>query len=240
VSAVILEEMVGVYRVLESLFFLWELGVWWLYSFIVIYVIPFLRGRSCGISLDKVPSRVALCLDVKFTRPGIACLRALENMSRVALWCFDAGVADVTVYESSGVLMCGLHLVGQGLSSLLRDEKYMQRLLFGNAQDIKRVDIFRGGEIDPLYSVSGICSSGRSVSIRFLSAEDSEEDFARVTQELVDDSEVQTEKITEDLLSSRFSSSRGNSDKVDLILTYSSSPNLLGFPPWLMRTPEIL
>jgi undecaprenyl pyrophosphate synthase len=195
--------------------------------------------------LNKVPTRVALCVEL----PPRAGAREREALTRrcaeASAWCLDAGVDDVTIFESSGFMegAGARELFCKAVASAVtRQQRGLPRLVFGQLGRVRNVRVFAHGEEHPCAEVR--CAAAEEatedVCVRFLAEEDGNSDVARVARQLVDDRDIGAERITERLLDQRLSGSRGSKDKLQLVITYSCSPTLLGFPGWLTRTPEIL
>ena len=225
---------------------------------IVFLTSMFAKRSSQGIFSSllqlKIPTHVAICTEfhcskfdsikTEYTkeRPSriqiskYVCL--CEKIAQIVLWCIDFGVEKVVVFESSDSLRNFIPLVCSKLKYYAAD-----CLIFEQNTCVRSIKVFESGSVSPVTVVNlHNCyeSVSRDVELRILSASDSANDFVRLTRELVDETGIEIGDINEELLNTRLSSSRGYLTKPDLILSYSLAPNLLGFPPWLMRTPEIL
>lgn len=232
---------------------------YWRAFVLAAWVSSWLGGRAHGQArLNKVPNALALAvrLDTSAGAKGPSALAALvASVAQAVVWSLDAGVDEVVVFEESGTMARRdtQAQVAQELERLLQPRR-RPWLLFGNLRRVQAVNLFLHGDSEPSCRVQ--CAkaeeAAEEVAVRFLCAEDAGRDVARVAQALVTDADLNLDVdnpddddagscgITEALLTQRFRASRASRRRLDLVLSYARGPTLQGFPPWMLRTPEIM
>mmetsp|Transcript_11212 Transcript_11212/g.21886 ORF Transcript_11212/g.21886 Transcript_11212/m.21886 type:complete len:283 (+) Transcript_11212:2214-3062(+) len=203
------------------------------------------RREDATLHLAKVPARTGICLErCSYSISGDA--KGLEKFARkcarITLWCMDAGVDEMVIFEGSGELQSAISLVANCLKHLLLDKPAQDELMFGKLNRIRGVSLFQGGSDVP-YSIikcANVEEGTEEVVLRFFSDTEAAEDMARLTQELVDDKDTSLQDIDEDLLDKRLYCTKSAGGRLDLLLVFSDTPNLHGFPAWIARSPEIL
>lgn len=195
--------------------------------------------------LSRLPQHLSVILSLEDDGRGGAELERLVNeASEIAAWCASAGIPRLSIYEKTGILKGYIPETHRAISQKLA-------AYFGPSYPALAVSAPHIPSIEtpgPTRPTSPSSSSEttpsspapKHLSVMLLSAEDGRDsvvDLTKTLAEMAQRSKISPADVTIDLVDAELSESVV--PEPDLLVLFSPSVNLQGYPPWQLRLTEI-
>ncbi|PWW76550.1 Undecaprenyl diphosphate synthase [Tuber magnatum] len=173
----------------------------------------------------KLPEHVSVILE--YERGGLDTL--IDEVSEISCWCASAGIKTLSVYEQTGILKSYISTSHRSISQRLHS-------YFGRSRPRLRV------HAPPLSSLHEPGGEGREVDLEviFISEEDGRESLVDLTKTLCDMAQrgkIASEDVSVELIDAEVT--ENTISEPDLLILFSPSVVLRGYPPWQIRLTEI-
>lgn len=189
-------------------------------------------------SLEKLPKHLSVIVELNEDdeQQGNAGLEGLVNdVCEIAAWASSAGISFLSVYERTGVLKNYLPQTHASIESTL--ESY-----FGVSR--KPTLSLRAPHLSsyspPSTPPQGSSNERQHLTVLLLSEHDGRDtivDLTRTLAEMAQRGDVRQEQINMDLIDAQLSDHV--SSEPDLLILFSPTVQLKGYPPWQLRLTEI-
>jgi len=182
--------------------------------------------------LSKVPRHVGVAALPRSPNPGL--------LARLVLFAADAGVDVLSMHAA-----CSPNELAELRDALAMSLRRIQirpyALLFGKLSRVHHFAVVVPGLAPVLVRRADVEEATEEVAIRLFSDADAGQNFASVAQRLASDSKINESAIDVDLLDRELTTGtqKLGGQEVELVMVFSRSPRLEGFPPWLLRSAEI-
>jgi dehydrodolichyl diphosphate syntase complex subunit NUS1 len=173
----------------------------------------------------KLPEHVSVVLE--YERGGLDTL--IDEVSEISCWCASAGIKTLSVYEQTGILKSYISTSHRSISQRLHS-------YFGKSRPSIRV------HAPPLSSLHEPGEEGREVDLEviLISEEDGRESLVDLTKTLCDMAQrgkISSEDVSVELIDAEVT--ENTISEPDLLILFSPSVVLRGYPPWQIRLTEI-
>ncbi|KAA8896791.1 Decaprenyl diphosphate synthase-like protein [Sphaerosporella brunnea] len=177
----------------------------------------------------KFPKHLSVVLELQ--RDGLD--KLIDELAEIACWCACAGIPRLSVYEKTGILKSYIATSHRAMAQQLR-------LYFGRSRPTLRVHAphsrpFANGDVSTDDEDQHV-----DLEVMFISEEDGRESLVDLTKTLCD--MAQRGKLSSDDVSIELVDAEIKEtimDEPDLLVLFSSSITLKGYPPWQLRLTEI-
>ncbi|KAF2831167.1 Undecaprenyl diphosphate synthase [Ophiobolus disseminans] len=192
--------------------------------------------------LNKLPKHLSVIVELNNDdeQQGNAGLEGLVNdVCEIAAWASSAGITFLSVYERSGVLKNYLPQTHTSIESTL--ESY-----FGPTRKptlslrAPHLSSYSPPTTPPQTSTNGAHTERQHLTVLLLSEHDGRDtivDLTRTLAEMAQRGDVRREQINQDLVDAQLSDHV--SSEPDLLILFSPTVQLKGYPPWQLRLTEI-
>lgn len=192
--------------------------------------------RNDVAKLSKVPRHIAVILESKQRHvEGGGVDGLLNDVGEVAAWCIGAGAAELTVYERTGLLK------SLPLNDVYRAIEVRLKTYFGDSpaatfqlksRQTEGTKVLggpaAGSTKSPRLLINLISqSNGRKLIV----------DVTRVLSDMVAQKVTKSQDITQDVIDRQLMERIGS--EPDLLVMFSPTIDLQGYPPWHIRVTEI-
>ncbi|KAB5580717.1 putative undecaprenyl pyrophosphate protein [Coniochaeta sp. 2T2.1] len=195
--------------------------------------------------LSRLPKHLSVILSLEDDGRGGAELERLVNeASEIAAWCASAGISRLSIYEKTGILKGYIPETHRAMSQKLA-------AYFGPSYPALSVSaphtpsVETPGRLRPAHTSSseGIATEPeqRHLSVMLLSYEDGRDsmvDLTKTLAEMAQRNKISPSDITIDLVDAELAESVMTPDP-ELLILFSPSVDLQGYPPWQVRLTEI-
>lgn len=189
--------------------------------------------------LDRLPEHLSVILTLRNDgrrRAGTALERLMDEAAEIAAWCSCAGIPALSIYEKTGVLkefMPALHNI---MHAKLR--AYWGRRCPG--LQLRAPHVHANGNGEAFSGREPTSGSEGNLSILLISSEDGREsivDLTKTLAEMAQRGKISDADINLDLIDTELSESFMT--EPDMVIVFSPTVELQGYPPWQMRLTEI-
>ena len=190
--------------------------------------------RQDVIKLNKIPSRLAVILEVKPIGDVGGGLKGLLNdASELVCWTISAGVKHLSLYDYDGIL--------QKNTDELRNAVFEHLSIYYGPDNVPNFAVRIPHFNKVFYNKKGHGDDKGKVAIEvsLLSNRDGREtivDLTRTMADLCSNREMNINDITVDLIDTELKQLVGS--EPDLLLYFGPSLDLQGYPPWHIRLTE--
>ncbi|TVY41742.1 Dehydrodolichyl diphosphate synthase complex subunit [Lachnellula occidentalis] len=188
--------------------------------------------------LSRLPEHLSVILKLEDGGKGGAGLEALvDEVAEIAAWCACVGIPMLSVYEQSegilkGYLPATHRAIARKLSSYFGPQHPALSLRAPHVPSMESPS-------SPPTSDS-LGASSKTLSILLLSSEDGRDslvDLTKTLAEMAQRSKLSSKDISPDLIDAELSESVMG--EPELLILFSPSVELSGYPPWQVRLTEI-
>ncbi|KAK6342782.1 hypothetical protein TWF718_008169 [Orbilia javanica] len=229
----------------------YKLILWVLYSFVSLYlraryVYNFILNRWFSVlyyhhktpeliqkdvkQLDRLPQHVSVILE--FEKEG-GVEQLIDHVAEISCWCASAGIPTLSVYEQTGTLKKYIstshRITTQRLHSYFGKKRPTLRIL------APHLPPHTGGDTEGIPD-----GESPDLEVIFISSEDGRESIVDLTKTLCEMAirgKMTKEDVTVECIEAGLESL--TIPEPDLLILFSPSVKLLGYPPWQIRLTEI-
>ncbi|KAI6249296.1 Dehydrodolichyl diphosphate synthase complex subunit [Erysiphe necator] len=188
-------------------------------------------------AVNRLPQHLSVVLTVNNASTESAALEELlEKVTELSAWCACVGIPTLSIYERNGILKGYISNVHKAISKKLSSYIGAQRpALAVRAPHITPV-------ISPATPLKTRASKSplKQLTVLLLSVEDGRDSLVDLTKTLVEmaqHSKLSPNDISTELIDTEISESVMSDP--DLLILFTPSIELLGYPPWQLRLTEI-
>jgi len=212
----------------------------WVYNFVVghVFAVLYYHHRTPQLiakdvaelrERGKFPKHLSVVLD--YERNDLD--KLIDEVSEIACWCASAGIPRLSVYERTGILKSHIPRSHRGISKQLFS-------YFGQERPTLRVHAPHSRTFVGDDTSSDDGSEQTRLEVMFISEEDGRESLVDLTKTLCDMAQrgkLSSEDVSVELIDAEVK--ENCMGEPDLLLLFSSSITLKGYPPWQLRLTEI-
>lgn len=193
--------------------------------------------RDDVVKLDKIPKRLSVILTLKSEEEeGGGYYGLLNDAAEVTTWTVAAGVSILSIYEHDGILNNNLHDLRVSIFKKLTDYFGSSAVPTFSIRVPRLNKTFYGvhNDKDDEYKTQEI-----SIEITLLSYDDGKPTIVELTKamaELANKKEISSKDISVKLIDTELVQLIGQ--EPDLIILFSPTLDLQGYPPWHIRLSE--
>ncbi|XP_065907535.1 dehydrodolichyl diphosphate synthase complex subunit nus1-like [Dysidea avara] len=215
-----IQSLIGV----RDSFYLFLAWIWWWLA----YPLKHKGHKLCSMqnnakNLHKIPINIAFVISETISR---------DDLARLVCWSFSSNIHHVTLYNFQGEL-------DSLLPSLKTAVNELYHKLFGlSAEPVKYHTLSEEEQCDDVY----LTASGFSYVVHIVSIYHAHQRITRTAQDVCESvakQRLRSSDIDKTLLEKMFTD-YFNMPNPDLVIVYGDVSSLLGYPPWQLKTTEIL
>ncbi|KAF3919713.1 hypothetical protein ABW20_dc0106692 [Dactylellina cionopaga] len=180
--------------------------------------------------LDRLPQHISVILE--FEKEG-GVEQLIDHVAEISCWCASAGIPTLSIYEQTGALKKYIstshRITTQRLHSYFGQKRPTLRVL------APHLPSYTNGDAEGLGD-----SEAPDLEVIFISEEDGRESMVDLTKTLCEMAirgKMTKEDVTTELIDAELESL--TIPEPDLLILFSPSVKLLGYPPWQIRLTEI-
>ncbi|KAF3185088.1 hypothetical protein TWF788_004909 [Orbilia oligospora] len=180
--------------------------------------------------LDRLPQHVSVILE--FEKEG-GVEQLIDHVAEISCWCASAGIPTLSVYEQTGTLKKYIstshRITSQRLHSYFGKKRPTLRVL------APHLPSYTNGDTEDLPD-----GESPDLEVIFISSEDGRESIVDLTKTLCEMAirgKMTKDDVTAELIEAELESL--TIPEPDLLILFSPSVKLLGYPPWQIRLTEI-
>ncbi|KAI9743516.1 MAG: hypothetical protein M1818_002829 [Claussenomyces sp. TS43310] len=188
-------------------------------------------------ALKRLPEHLSVILTLEDRTKGGAGLEALvDEVAEISAWCACAGIPVLSIYEETGVLKNYIPATHRAITR--KFSSYFGSQHPAISLRAPHVSSIESAPTTPTSHNSGFASS--HISVLLLSSEDGRDsivDLTKTLTEMSQRSKLSAGDISIDLVDAELSESV--TSEPDLLILFSPTVELSGYPPWQVRLTEI-
>ncbi|KAI1002301.1 hypothetical protein K3495_g5901 [Podosphaera aphanis] len=187
--------------------------------------------------LTRLPTHLSVILTLDDKGHGRAGFESLvDEVAEISAWCACAGIPMLSIYEKTGLLKEFIPTTHKAVTEKL--SSYLGNQLPAISVQSPHIPSVESPTTSTSFEISR--SASQHLSILLLSAEDGRDslvDLTKTLAEMAQRSKLIPRDISVDLIDSEISESVMG--EPDLLVLFTPSVELSGYPPWQIRLTEI-